>query len=184
MNPGMGIRQSTPQMTQDQGPLNTMATMASGSQLTGGIQSKPGMGGGQVNQPGQSEIGMPQGAAGGAMARVNQGGGVNPQMVGGQVNPGLGNNPGMTSNPSMGNNANNSNINTSAPTGGMPNMGNTSLDPSQGLPVSSQLNQPQMGGVPPGQPTPGTSTGLPDPAGPNQISNRTIIWKGTSNHFI
>ena len=167
-NPGMGVRQPNPQMSQDHGPINTVASMATGSQLTGGIQSKPGMGG---------DMAATQATVGGALSRVSQGGGVNVQMSAGQVtNPGM-SNPGMSTNSGMGN----PNMNTNV----MANMGGAGMDPAQGLPVSSQMN-PQMSGVPlgvsPGQAAPGASSALPDPSGSNQLNNRTVIWKGMSEH--
>ena len=164
----MGVRQPNPQMTQDHGAINTIASMATGSQLSGGIQSKPGMTGDMTVNPS---------SVGGAMPRVSQGGGVNVQMSGGQIttNPGM-NNPGMSTASGMGN----PNMNSNA----MANMGGSGIDPVTGLPTGGPMNQSQLGGLPlgvgPTQGAPGTGGAIPDASANNQLNNRTVIWRGES----
>ena len=169
-NSGLGIRQPNPQMQQDHGPMNTVATMATNNQLTGAIQSKGGMGGAQMNQPGQQDMIGSQGAMGGSMPNASQGGGANAQMsVTQSISPGPSIGPNMPGNQGM-LNPQNPNMNN-AMGNVMPNMGNTGMDPGQGLP--GQMNPPQM----PGQPAPGTTGTLPE-TGANQLNNRTVVWRG------
>lgn len=169
-NSGLGIRQQNPQMQQDHGPMNTIATMATSNQLTGAIQSKAGMGGAQMNQPGQQDMIGAQGAMGGAMSSASQGGGTNAQMsVTQSISPGPSMGPNMPGNQGM-LNPQNPNMNN-AMGNVMTSMGNTGMDPGQGLP--GQMNPPQM----PGQPAPGTTGTLPE-TGANQLNNRTVVWRG------
>ena len=174
----LGIRQPNPQMSQDQGPMNTIATMATSNQLTGAIQSKAGMGGAQINQPGQPDMIGAQGAGGGAMPNASQGGGINAQMsVAQSISPGPSLGQMMVGNQGMVN-PQNPNLNNNAMGNVMSKMGNSGMDPGQGLPVG-QMNPPQIG---PGQPVPGTTGTLPE-TGANQLNNRTVIWRGEISDY-
>lgn len=150
--------------------MNTIATMATSSQLTGGIQSKPGLVG---SQP---DMGVAQSAMGGSIARVSQTGGVSTQMGGAQsVNTGMPGSQGIG-------NPNNPNMNNQAVGNVMQGMGNTGMETGQG-PQGTQMSQQAMGGVAPGQTATGVSGSLPDSSGGNQLSNKRVIWKGKKAVF-